>query len=257
MNASIHSFIHSFILHDLHSSPVPHNSKALDMDFVSSYRSSTCSLPLNKLGPVAGREATPRLQRTREVDGLLTSTLTIVHLEERKGLSKASTTSFSEASQKLTKGVAPEVHAPALRCRRPTVEMWRPLKWGWAIRHLILISSSFPHFFSLTYFFQRSSDSPLPNKTVPPGSRSDCPWRQIYLISKKLKSQGLSLAQAPVKPWRWFFFFNLLFLKKVSKTETHKPLRSLVASYPCWWSRVYEWLVYLLFHSDFSPVIPV
>lgn len=128
MNASIHSFIHSFILHDLHSSPVPHNSKALDMDFVSSYRSSTCSLPLNKLGPVAGREATPRLQRTREVDGLLTSTLTIVHLEERKGLSKASTTSFSEASQKLTKGVAPEVHAPALRCRRPTVEMWRPLK---------------------------------------------------------------------------------------------------------------------------------
>ena len=77
---------------------------------------------------MAGREATPRLQRIHEVDGLLTSTLTLVHLEERKGLSKASTTSFSEASQKLAKGVAPEVHAPALRCTRPAVEMWCPLK---------------------------------------------------------------------------------------------------------------------------------
>lgn len=120
--------IHSFILHDLHSSPVPHNGKALDMDFVSSYRSSTCSLPLNKLGPVAGREATPRLQNIREVDGLFTTTLTTVHLEERKGLSKASTTSFSVASQKLTKGVASEAHAPALGCTRPTVGMWHPLK---------------------------------------------------------------------------------------------------------------------------------
>lgn len=190
----MNAFIHSFILHDLHSSPVPHNSKALDMDFVSSYRSSTCSLPLNKLGPVAGREATPRLQRTREVDGVLTSTLTIVHLEERKGLSKANTTSLSEASQNWLKELHLRsmhqpwgVQDPLWRCGVLSSEAGQ---YATSLSFLLL----FLIFFSLTYFFQRSSDSPLPNRTVPPGSRSDCPWRQIYLISKKLKSQGLSLA---------------------------------------------------------------
>ena len=87
-------------------------------------------------------------------------------LGRRKGLSKASTTSFSEASQKLAKGVAPEVHAPALRCTRPAVEMWCPLKWGWAICHLSFISASFSHFFHLFISFGEAVTAPpTPNTT--------------------------------------------------------------------------------------------
>lgn len=103
--------IHSFILFDLYS--LPYNGKAFDVDcFVPSSRSSTCSLPLNKLGILGGREATPRHQRIHDVRSFLTSTPTIGQLGKKGVFNEANTSGISKPPQTLAEGATSQVYVP-------------------------------------------------------------------------------------------------------------------------------------------------